>query len=169
MKLTGKINDDLKGFARNPRTTRPWKTSRVWVLVADQHIARMFEKGENGLVSIGEAVPAPFAETEMADQSTGRVISSGANTLHHKYEVHMNARRQESLSFVHQVSQWLDKAVWADAFDRLVLVAPPQTLGELRKALTREVHARVIAEINKDLTKLSEEKLLENLTKIVWF
>lgn len=37
-------------------------------------------------------------------------------------------------------------------FDRLVLVAPPGTLGELRKAIHKEVADKVIAEIPKTLT-----------------
>ena len=81
----------------------------------------------------------------------------------------MNESRQEILLFAHQISDWLDKAVWEDAFDRLVLVAAPQILGELRHIMKHPVHARVIAEINKDLTKMNERDLREELLKILWF
>jgi protein required for attachment to host cells len=70
---------------------------------------------------------------------------------------------------VHELSDWLDKAVQEDAFDQLVLVAPPQTLGELRKVLKPSVHARILAELNKDLTKMNKLALQEELTKTVWF
>ncbi|RAI45751.1 host attachment protein [Rhodoplanes roseus] len=36
----------------------------------------------------------------------------------------------------------------------LVIAAPPKTLAELRRALHSEVKTRVVAEIDKDLTKL---------------
>lgn len=37
-------------------------------------------------------------------------------------------------------------------FDDLVLVAPPKTLGELRKHLHKEVESRVIMELPKEMT-----------------
>ena len=36
--------------------------------------------------------------------------------------------------------------------DKLVIAAPPRTLGELRQAMTAEVKVHVIAEIDKDFT-----------------
>ena len=48
----------------------------------------------------------------------------------------------------------LDKASGANAFDRLVLVAPPQTLGELRIALKKRTSARITAELAKNLTNV---------------
>ena len=51
----------------------------------------------------------------------------------------------------------------------LSLVAAPKTLGDLRKVMKQQVHARVIAEINKDLTKLDIRALQEELKKIIWF
>jgi protein required for attachment to host cells len=170
MKMTGKIQDNLKEFSSKPLITRPYKIPRIWVMVADQHIARIFEKVEKKrLESIGEAHPDLLEKAEISNKSLGRVASSGGGSVHHKYEPHMNAGRQESLSFVHELSDWLDKAVQEDAFDQLVLVAPPQTLGELRKVLKPPVHARILAELNKDLTKMNKLALQEELTKTVWF
>lgn len=169
MKLTGKIQSELKGFSKEIRLGRPNKSRRTWILVADHHIARLFEKGEKGLISIGEASPDTAAKTEISNKSVGRVASSGGGGVHHKYEPHMNESRHDSLAFVYQLSEWLNKSVWEGAFDRLVLIAAPQALGELRKTLKQPVQARIIAEINKDLTKMNERDLLEELTKIIWF
>ena len=35
----------------------------------------------------------------------------------------------------------------------LVVIAPPRTLAELRRAFHSEVKSRIVAEIDKDLTK----------------
>jgi len=35
----------------------------------------------------------------------------------------------------------------------LIVVAPPRTLADLRSAFHADVQARIVAEINKDLTK----------------
>jgi protein required for attachment to host cells len=50
------------------------------------------------------------------------------------------------------------------AFEHLVIVAPPQVLGEMRKQLHQEVATKVVAEIDKTLTNHSVfeiEKLLQ--------
>ena len=81
----------------------------------------------------------------------------------------MNESRKEALSFVHEIADWLDDSVRDNAFDRLVLVAAPQTLGELRKILSKPVQTRIIAEVDKDLTKMKDRDLQVELEKIVWF
>jgi protein required for attachment to host cells len=40
----------------------------------------------------------------------------------------------------------------ANLFDRLIIIAPPKILGQLRKAFHAEVVARIAAEIPKELT-----------------
>ena len=50
-----------------------------------------------------------------------------------------------------------------DDYDRLVLVAPAATLGELRKALNAHATDRLAAEIAKDLTNLPEHELPKHL------
>lgn len=51
-------------------------------------------------------------------------------------------------------------------FERLVVVAPPSTLGELRKHYHKEVASRIIEEINKDLTGRSIDEIEAALTRI---
>jgi len=47
----------------------------------------------------------------------------------------------------------------AERFDRLVLVAPPAFLGDLRQELTKELKAKVADEITLDLTNTPEQQL----------
>lgn len=46
----------------------------------------------------------------------------------------------------------LERRCEAGDFSRLVVVAPPRTLAELRKHYSKRVKAAIIAEIDKDLT-----------------
>lgn len=46
----------------------------------------------------------------------------------------------------------LNRAALANEFERLIIVAPPKTLGELRKHYHKQVESRIAAEIAKDLT-----------------
>jgi len=169
MHLTGKVQSDLTSFSKRSPVIRPTKAPRTWIMVADHRIARIFEKSGKGLEAIGEAIPDLMPKPEINNDSMGRTVSAGDGNLHSKYEPRMNESQQENLAFIHQISDWLDKAVWQDAFDRIVIIAAPKTLGNLRSVLKREVHARIVAEIDKDLTKLDVSALQNELKKIIWF
>ncbi|QQG35760.1 MAG: host attachment protein [Micavibrio aeruginosavorus] len=168
MKLTENTTNNTKDDSSDMPVNH-YKKPMIWILVADSHIVRLFKKNGHGVKSFGEITPTPHEGKDFTNKTMGRGFSSCSGTIHHKYEPHMNESRRESLSFAHEISDWLDKSARENAFDRLVLVAAPQTLGELRKALSKHVHARVVAEVDKILTKLPESELQEELEKIVWF
>ncbi len=145
------------------------KVPRIWIVVADQRIARIFRKNGDGLELIGEALPTKTERKKgMPDNSMGRVISLGGSPRH-KLTPHLEPGRHDAQIFAHDLSVWLENAVRNDLFDRLVLVAAPKTLGDLRQRLSKSVQSRVTAEVNKELTKFSEKALQEELKEIVWF
>lgn len=70
----------------------------------------------------------------------------------------------EEKRFAHEVAARLDRMARDGRITQLVIAAPPRTLGELRQAMSDEVRAKVVAEIDKDFTRhpVPElEKLLE--------
>lgn len=54
--------------------------------------------------------------------------------------------------FAAETAELLRKRALNNDFDKLIIVAPPATLGELRKHYHKEVENRLIGEIAKDLT-----------------
>ena len=162
MRMTGTIPENLESPHHH-------KAPRIWIVVADQRIARIFQKtGSNRLELIGEAFPTKTQRVKgKPDNSMGRVISFGG--AHHKLEPHAKPGRHDAENFAHDLSLWLENAVREDLFDRLVLVAAPKTLGDLRQRLSKSVQSRITAEVNKELTKFSEKALQEELKEIVWF
>ena len=54
--------------------------------------------------------------------------------------------------FAGELSEALYRHVHAGRFDKLVIIAPPKVLGDLRKVFHVEVAERVVAEIPKELT-----------------
>jgi hypothetical protein len=54
--------------------------------------------------------------------------------------------------FAGELADALYRHAQADLFEKLVIIAPPKILGNLRKVLHVEVTARVAAEIPKELT-----------------
>jgi protein required for attachment to host cells len=53
------------------------------------------------------------------------------------------------------------------AYDRLVIVAAPSALGDLRAALSEQVRAKVIREIAKDLTKTPDSEVAGHLGDVI--
>lgn len=171
MKLTGMIaKEGLGAFAGKPELREGKRIPRIWVVVADKGITRIFRKPDGHLELIGEIFPEEETETRLENKTVGRVVSSGGGgSVHHKYEPHMDASRQNALFYAREFSDWLGKAVQENVFDRLVLVAAPQTLGDLRSVMDEKVQRRIIAEVDKDLTKLNERELFEALGDVLWF
>ena len=68
-----------------------------------------------------------------------------------------NSPHQEinEATFAKQLANELYRRAHAGDFAALVLIADPQTLGEIRRSLHKEVESRVITEIHKTLTKAS--------------
>lgn len=54
--------------------------------------------------------------------------------------------------FAAELAEMLKERALRNDFESLVVVAPPKTLGELRKRYDKEVGKRIVAEIPKDLT-----------------
>lgn len=61
----------------------------------------------------------------------------------------------EEHRFARKVAAAMEKMVRTSTAKMIVVVAPPRTLAELRNALHPDVKARVVAEINKGLTRHS--------------
>ncbi len=54
--------------------------------------------------------------------------------------------------FAGEIADALYKAAHKGQYKNLVVVAPPKTLGTLRKAYHKEVSQRIVEEVDKDLT-----------------
>jgi protein required for attachment to host cells len=84
-----------------------------------------------------------------------------------KLEVEMEREQEnpkDSDQGTDQPADMLKKKALANAFDKLIVVAPPKTLGELRKHYHKEVEARIAGEVAKDLTNMPVaeiEKILQ--------
>ena len=139
----------------------------VWVLVADEALARILHRpDEGGDLQNLESLTDPAARGREADfqrDATGRragVAPQGSrqNTPHRlrgpasvtssagEDELHLEAQ-----GFARRVAQHLADAWRQKRFDELRIVAAPRFLGYLRKELDPHVSAAVTDELSKDL------------------
>jgi protein required for attachment to host cells len=89
-----------------------------------------------------------------AFSSVGAGRSSVAQTDWHKLEEHR---------FAEQVAAMLQRIVRERGVEALVVVAPPRALADLRKAFHPDVKRKIIAEIDKDLTKHPIDQIEKHL------
>ncbi len=59
----------------------------------------------------------------------------------------------EKERFAARVASAMERLVRAETVTQIIIVAPPRTLAELRHAFHPDVKNRIVAEIDKDLTK----------------
>jgi protein required for attachment to host cells len=62
------------------------------------------------------------------------------------------------------VAAAMEEVVRTRRVPALIVVAPPKTLADLRNAFHEDIKSRVIAEINKDLTKHPIGEIESHLT-----
>lgn len=146
------------------------------IVVADQAEVRFFD-------ALGFARPLKFAgaltnaaahlrEQDLSADRPGRVFTSAAGrgrrrgaTTHHSAGGENTPRRHATLLFARRVAEDLDRARRAGRFTRLVLIAAPAFLGELRRALPAAVRNCVVATVAKDVVHHSGDELRRYLPR----
>ncbi len=146
------------------------KPIRTWIVVADGAHARFFlnEGPGRGLTpALPEAPAVPHPPTrEQGSDRPGRVFES-ADSSRHALEPRADWHRLEKQQFARAVARIVDQASGDNAFDRLVLIAPPKTLGDLRAALGQASHGAIHRELAKDLTHVADAALPAHLETVV--
>lgn len=127
----------------------------IWVLIADGEKA-LFLRNEGdaeypNLQVVREMHEDNPPTREQGTDRPGRV--NDANGMHKSAVDDTDWHRVEKERFADEIAERLYKMAHRDAFKRIVLVAPPLVLGEMRKQLHKEVQDRITAEIPKTLTK----------------
>ncbi len=110
-------------------------------------------KGDAELVNL--VVERIFEQENPAtrDQGTDRPGRSFASSGTHRSAMEQTDWHQLAEDrFVGEVAERLYKHAHAGRYDKLIVVAPPKVLGNLRKAFHKEVSDRISAEIPKELT-----------------
>ena len=143
----------------------------VWILVCDSSRARIFEvlDGESvwRVVEVLGHAESRSKASELVSDHSGQRSSEGASTHHNALAPSSDPKEVEKGRFIHSLATRLDEAMCARLFHRLVLVAPPHTLGLLRAELTRELEKHLMATVDKDLTHFDAPVLAERLRETV--
>lgn len=146
------------------------KARKTWILIADGARARIvaYDGPAKGL---SPALSHDFATSHAPTRDFGTDKpgrgQGGDSGSHHALDSKVDWHTYEKDRFAGELAKTLEEAHIRSAFDDLVLVAPPKTLGALRKALDGKVKDTVSAELDKDLTHLTIQELGEHLGDVV--
>lgn len=93
-------------------------------------------------------------ETEMklvaaADQDVETVVGAGGSN---SSSSNPDESRVEEAGFATGIVDMLNKRVLAGKFSKIVIIAAPKTLGEMRKHYHKKLEEALLGEIPKDLT-----------------
>jgi protein required for attachment to host cells len=142
----------------------------TWILVAHRGGARLFENlGPGKGMQLVEDIPHPegrLKSGEINADKPGRAFDSFGNGRHSMSQEH-EAAEQVSLMFARHLCDKLEKARAENRFGKLVLVAEPRLLGELRGALDKPTAALVSATLDKDLAGVDNRDIPKHLDKLV--
>jgi protein required for attachment to host cells len=137
------------------------------VVVADSGRARFYAMENKGtpLVELADYVhtETKLHTSELVSDRQGRTFDSKGSARHAK-ESRSPVRVQQAKKFAHQISANIEAQRKKNKFTKLFLIAAPEFLGMLRKALSRESGKLVTREIDKDLVLMKEDVIREHLT-----
>ncbi len=149
-------------MATDPNIPSPHKSVTTWILVCDGAKGRIFVNSGpgKGLNAVnGAEYQSDHAKTgDIGSDRPGRTHER-VDKARHAMEPRVDWHEFEKKEFAKGLAAILDKAAEKNTFERLVLVAPPKTLGELRACLNAQTSKRIHGEIGKDLTQMAESEL----------
>lgn len=133
----------------------------TWVLIADGEKALFLENvGDDQDMHLQVIRKEEQENPETSEQGTDRPgrFNDGPTVARSAVQ-DTDWHALEKQRFAKDLAEMLYKKAHANKFDRIVLVAAPQVLGDLRDELHSEVKSRVIGEIDKNHTNEPIDKI----------
>ena len=143
--------------------------NNTWILVAHRSGARLFENAGPGKgLNLVEEIPHPegrLKDGQINADKPGRAFDTFSRR--HSVSQEKGPADQVTSMFAKHLSDMLDKARAQNRYTKLVLVAEPHLLGELRGALNNQTAALVTSTLNKDLINIENRDLPKHLGSIL--
>jgi len=142
----------------------------TWIVVADGQHARILVNEGPGkgleLVPGGELEGDDRQGRDIDADRPGRTFDSGGQGRHAK-EPPTDPRQVVEEAFLRRILDHVGKAASRTAFERLVLVADPSSLGFMRKHLSTPLKHKLHGDLAKDLTKVPMHELGDHLGDVL--
>lgn len=138
------------------------------IIVADSARARIFtaDSAKSPLNEI-ETMAHPegrMHEQNMVSDLPGKASGEGG-AGDHAYQEKVEPKKEEMIEFAKRVADYCDDARKANNLNKLIIVAAPAFLGELRNQLSKETSEKVVFELDKNLAHHAVEDIRNHLPK----
>jgi protein required for attachment to host cells len=156
-----------------------WPVHKTLIVVADGSKALFtMNRGDEEQPILEEATPVERENPPTREQGTdkpGRFHDAGRGGFSGSDDVVLGRsavgdtdwHRFEKHQFAKEIAGRLNKLALGGGIDRIVLVAPPQVLGDLRKELHKVTTEKVVAEIQKDLTNFPTDRIAAEVREVL--
>lgn len=135
-----------------------------WVVVGDSSGARIFKfDGRADAWSLVENIVGDGTGVDHGTSDFGTKASEHKGALHGHGNIENVGKETAERRFAHLLAHVLERGLAENSFGRLILVAEPKLLGELRENLSRGLQAKIAAEISKDYVHLTAREVREQL------
>jgi protein required for attachment to host cells len=134
---------------------------KLWILVGNASRMRLFSADARGddwkLLEEFRHDESRARNTDLQEQRD----NPNAGTLHGPPpETEPNGRRElEHDRFARELSGRLDRGVDDHTFERLIIAAPPEFLGKLRKSLSKRALQRLVLDLDADYSNVPARDL----------
>ncbi|WUR13129.1 host attachment protein [[Empedobacter] haloabium] len=145
----------------------------TWIVTANNGRARIYaQKDQNSALLEVEDMVNPTQRGRVSDIDTDQlgqlaasksIKSVGAATQPSGYEPNQTPLEHQAELFVRSLADYLLQGYTQNRYQNLILAAGPETLGQLRKLLDKQVTNAITQELNKDYTHVSPHDLLAQL------
>jgi protein required for attachment to host cells len=141
------------------------KNARIWYVIADGGMARFVKRDERGAYRTVLSFVSSELHQRSRDLGLDRParVKESATPARHAIEPRRDLHEAAKEAFVKLVAEQLDAEHGRGQFDRLVLVAPPGVLTELKTNLSKPLAKLVVGDLQKDLTKVPDHDLTGHL------
>ena len=142
----------------------------MMIVVADSARARIFT---------ADSAHSPLNEIETMAHPEGRMHEQGmvsdmpgkdsgkGGGGDHAFQEKIEPKEQEMIEFAKRVADYLDDTRKSNKLNKLLLVAAPAFLGELRTHLSNETSEKIVFELDKNLAQHSIEDIRQHLSKFL--
>ena len=137
----------------------------VWVINSNSNTCRIYQynKPTSKLDLINEiSHPDLKAKvSEMVSDKPGKYKAS--KSARGAYSPPSDPKEVKIDNFLHEIADLINQERFKNAFNKLILIAPPQVEGILMLHMDKHVKEMIICSIQKDLIHLNQKDLLEVL------
>lgn len=142
----------------------------MMIMVADSARARIFtvDSAHSPLNEI-ETMAHPegrIHEQNLVSDLPGKDSGKGGGGAH-AFQEKTEPKREEMIEFARRIADYLDDTRKANNLNKLVIIAAPAFLGELRNHLSTETTEKIVFELDKNLTQHSEEDIRHHLSEFL--